>query len=65
MKTTAEATEKIFLVIDPENKSISFPFENKDGNLVQGTLTLQNFLKACSEPVSEKKIFLETFLEVI
>ena len=58
MKTTAEATEKTFLVIDQENKSISFPFENKDGNLVQGTLTVQNFLKASSEPgeISKEKL---------
>ena len=50
MSTTAGFTGKTYLDIDPNGKWISFPFKDKDGNWFKGTVTLENFIWACSSP---------------
>ena len=43
------ARKDIFLAFDLENKSVSFPFEVEAGKWAKGTLTMQNFTRACSD----------------
>ena len=50
MSATAGITGHIFLAINMEKGSISFPVEDKDKNRVKKTLTHANFLAACYNP---------------
>ena len=53
MSATAETTKLPCLAIDPEYNWISFPFTNDKGtSFVEGTVTLENFLWACSAHVN-------------
>ena len=48
MSTSNETTAEPFLVIYPKCQWISFPDKGADGNWIPIYLTLDDFLKACS-----------------
>ena len=57
----AAVDDKTFLTIDLKNYSISFPVTNLSGDRLNGTLTLQIFLNACSNP---GKYFHQALMEI-
>ena len=58
---TDKTTGQIFLAFDTENITISFPIKGNDRNWFKGTLTIQNFVRACSDPGKNLEQALQDF----